>query len=105
MNKTLHASIRAAGGGVIPDALTRQLGIEPSHGWPKGEPYVFFLGCVSVALREDSWLFRSMCRHHQIYDGPWLELDFHELRRKILSGEVDRTMDPMKYRRPFEGGW
>ena len=60
---------------------------------------------ISVALRVDSWLFRSKRRRQQIYDGPWLELDFHELRRRVMSGEVDRTMDPMKYCRPYEGGW
>lgn len=65
----------------------------------------FSTRCITVSLREDSWLFRSRRRQRQIYDGPWLELDFHELRRRVMSGEVDRTMDPMKYRRPYEGGW
>lgn len=44
MNKTLHASIRAAGGGVIPNALTRQLGIEPSHDGQKASRMFFSWG-------------------------------------------------------------
>ena len=71
MNKTLYASIRAAGGGVIPDAFTRQLGIEPSHGWQKGEPYVDILGILRRRYN-GLWIYEakdvssdSPCEHVQ----------------------------------------